>query len=265
MIILGQFLDVILSSILIVRLFRYGLHLKYKAFLVFVAYDTLQSIIVLIYLGLDVQRFLDYRLLWSGMEITSWITTIWMVYALLIAILKHLPGILRFSLVLLNGVFGLSILIGILTVRPESAAASWARDPDWSVRLSGFVGVLGRALCFAELLAITLTLLFVLFFPIRVPRNLAVFSVGLSIYLFFQIGFQLGRSYVPGFEASRFVEGAPGYIIAACLLYWIFSLNPAGEEASATLGRNWQAVPRDHLVRQLEAMNAALLRSREQS
>jgi hypothetical protein len=52
--------------------------------------------------------------------------------------------------------------------------------------------------------------------------------------------------------------------MVVCFCYWLVALNKAGEKARATLGREWQSVPKEHLVRQLEAMNAALLRSREQ-
>jgi hypothetical protein len=265
MIIFGQFLDVILASLLIVRIIQLGLQPKYKAFLVFVGYDSFQSILVLLYLGLNATVYLDYRILWCVMQILSWITSIWVVYALLISILKRLPGILRFSMWLLNTVFGGAVLLALLTIKPESVAAGLQNEPDFIARVTRLVGIVGRALSFAELLAISLTLLFILLFPIRVPRNLAVFSAGFSVYLCLQIGFQLMRSYIPGFETSRVAEGAPGFVIAGCLLYWIFNFSQAGEEADATLGRNWKSVPQDHLVRQLEAMNAALLRSREQS
>jgi hypothetical protein len=265
MIIFGQFLDVFLALLLIVRLVRFGLDGKYRAFLVFVAYDSVQSVVVLVYLAINGTLYLDYRDLWCVMEFISWITTIWMVYALLMSLLKRLPGILRFSIYLLNSVFGFAILLGILTIKPESTAASWAHGADLTANLTGLVAVVGRALSFAELLAITLTLMFILRFPIRVPRNLAVFTAGLSTYLIFQIVVELLRSYVPGLEKSRLLEGAPSYFTAACLVYWLLSLNPAGEQVDATLGRGWQTVPQAHLVRQLEALNAALLRSREQS
>ena len=262
----GQYLDIALTSILVVRVFNLGLQTKYLACLIFIVFDSFQSLIYIVDRlfyehGINL---VDYRILWASLEVASWITTIWMVYFLLIAILKQLPGILRFSLRFLNIVFAVSVVIALTTIRPEYAASGLTHASDWHEQVKVLISIMGRALSLAELLSILCVLTFVLRFPIRVPRNLAAFSAGLSVYLFLKIGVFLLRTYVPGlFFSHPAVFGIPGYYVAGCLIYWIVSINSTGEQVFAVLGRSWQAVPQERLVRQLEAMNAALLSSRE--
>ena len=262
----GQYLDLLLSCILVVRLFRLGVYTKYRPFVVFVVFDSVQSLLYLVaaYFAAQKHEIIDYRLLWCSERLVAWIVTIWMVYATLIAILKQLPGILRFSLRFLHVTFGVALAIALFTVRPEYTAATAALDSDWKVRLTALAIVLERAFSFAELLAILSILCFILFFPVRVARNLAAFAAGLSIYLVLRISDLLTSSYLPGLYAHVSLDPGP-FVLAGCLVYWILSLDAAGEESRVTLGRGWQSVPKEHLVRQLEAMNAALLRSGQSS
>jgi hypothetical protein len=262
----GQYLDLILACILIVRLIKLKFYSNYRPLIVFVTYEGLQA---LNYIGMrDVPALgedgLDYRLVWSVERWIAWFTAIWLVYSLLIAILKHLPGILRFSLRFLNITFCVAFVISLMTVWPEYVASNFVLGNDWTGRFANLTFVLERATSFAELLVIISILAFVLFFPVRVPRNLAAISTGLCLTLFVRIGSLLIRTYLPALS-SHFVGDSVEFVMAGCMAYWIFSLDKAGEEARVTLGRGWQTVPHDHLVRQLEAMNAALLRSREQS
>ena len=128
-----------------------------------------------------------------------------------------------------------------------------------------FTSVADQVLSMAEILAILSILALILRFPIAMPRNLAAFTAGLSVYLFFRIGCFLLAAYVPFLQHNKEFGNFPAYLMAGCLGYWIFSISAAGEEAQVTMGQSWRSVPKEHLVRQLEAMNAALLRSRQQS
>jgi hypothetical protein len=262
LIIVGQYADILLATFLVLRLVGLGLQWKYRAFLIFVAYDSLQSIFVVAYAALNAERLLDYRFLYFGMTTIAMATSIWMVYALVTALLGRLPGILRFSRRLLNGLFLVCVSLGLVTIFPQYNSSQWARSGDWRARLTLLFLTTQRTVALAELAIICSIIVFVLFFPIQVPRNLAAFGVGLSIYLSLKIGSLLLQAYMPSFFASAGLYNAGGLLTAGCMIYWIFAINPAGESADATLGRRWDSVPKEDLVRQLEAMNGALLRSR---
>ena len=117
-----------LAMLLIVRLLILRLHSVYRVFCAFLLFDLLTSLITFVETVLHNPRF-DYRLTWIAFEVVSWILSLWMVYALLEAILANLPGILRFSRKLLNVTFLVALFVTILTAKPEYAA--WAvSGPD---------------------------------------------------------------------------------------------------------------------------------------
>ena len=110
-----------LAMLLIVRLLILRLHSVYRVFCAFLLFDLLTSLITFVETVLHNPRF-DYRLTWIAFEVVSWILSLWMVYALLEAILANLPGILRFSRKLLNVTFLVALFVTILTAKPEYAA-----------------------------------------------------------------------------------------------------------------------------------------------
>jgi len=259
----SQIVDVALASILLFRLVQLKLHFNYFPLFVYVVSECAQS---LIYLPFRHYQPFDYRIFFSITAVIGWSTTIWAVYALLISILKQLPGILRFSLWFLNIVFLIWIsLSAFLTARHGYAAYNLSVKADFLSQLAVYVNISTLVFTLAELLVILSILTFILRFPIRVPRNLAVFSMGFCVLLFLDVAYFLFLTYVPEFRGLPMVGGIPPCVGMMCLIYWIASVNSAGERAEVTLGREWQSVPKEHLVRQLEAMNAALLRSREQA
>lgn len=263
----GQTLSAVLACILVWRVVHIRIHRANWAIIAFVGFQFLQASIYIVFRAFG-QSFLDrvdYRWFWTSETIVKWLVTIWLVYALLIAILKQLPGILRFSLRILTLAFGTAAFLAIITVKPEYQANAFTMVQfwsDWKVRTTALVLVLDRAVAFAELLSILAILAFFLRFPVRVPRNLATLSIGLSATLFLEISLLLLRTYLPALYPQMAMDPLP-LISAACLLYWIFSLSAQGEQTEVTLGRGWDAIPKEYLVLQLEALNASLLQSRK--
>ncbi len=259
---LSQLAGVVLASILLVRLVQLKLHVVYYPIFVYVIFEFAQS---LLYIPFKIFRPFDYRIFFDICAVLSWVTTIWAVYALLIAILKHLPGILRFSLWFLNIVFLLWISFSaVLAAQHGYAAYNLPQKPSSLSQFTAYIHISTLVFAMAELLVILSILAFVLRFPIRVPRNLAALSAGFSILLFLDVAYFLLFNYVPEFRAQPMVGGISPCAGMICLIYWLSSLNLEGEKTEITLGHGWQSVPKEHLVRQLEAMNAALMRSREQ-
>jgi hypothetical protein len=261
----GQYLNVLLATILLLRLAALRLYSHYWPFLLFVFFECFQSLVSIVW-GLAKPDF-DYRIVWVTLRFGGWCVTFCMVYALLKALLRKLPGILRFSQWLLNGVIVVAICLAMLTVRPEYAAAPSAKYPSVLAKITLAALALERAFAMAEILAILAILAFLLRFPIRLPRNLVAFTGGMCLYLLIKVGLLLARSYLPSLPDS-FIQGLSITISLAfslCLLVWTLVVTRAGETTTSTIGLNWRRIPHEQIVRQLEAMNAALLRSREQT
>jgi hypothetical protein len=191
-----------------------------------------------------------------------------LVYSLAKAVLAGLPGVFRFSRILLNSVFPLAILGALLTVRAEYAVTGAWRYSDPTDRLVMVGSVVDRAISMASLLVLAAILAFILWFPVRMPRNLAIISVGLVVYFGSKTGVELLRSYAVSGAISRSSQDlrevlslTVSVIVICCFLYWIVFIDPKGQTSQVRMGHSWRASEQTKLIQQLEALNIALLRN----
>jgi hypothetical protein len=262
----AQYVSDILALILVIRLAAIrvrlpGVYRVFVAFLTFQLLDSLVSLALYAFYGFlhGVLHF-DYRLFWMPLQAVSWVLSLWMVYALLSEILKSLPGILRFSRVLLNVVFAVAVLLALLTVFPEYSVAGGAKFPHLTDRLLIASFAMSRAIAMAALLVLACILAFILWFPVEMHRNLAAFSVGLVIYFTAKVGLFLARSYLSP-QNSRLLSTTMAFLAATCLLYWIVFITRSGQAIRVRWGHSWRLEEQRRLMTQLESTNTALLRS----
>lgn len=256
----AQYISDILALLLIIRFasIRVSLPRVYRLFGFFLGFQLLES---LISLALDAFRgHVDYRLIWMSLRVVAWVLSLWMVYALVSELLQALPGILRFSRLLLNIVFSLAVLAALLTVVPEYTAAGAAHFKDPIDRALVTFYVLDRAVSMAAFLVLVCILAFVLWFPVQMRRNLAVFSVGLVAYFGARVGISLLRTYWLR-DYSHLLITVITWILPLCYLYWIFLISSQGQAAEVRPGHSWRLDEQRRLMAQLESMNTALLRA----
>jgi hypothetical protein len=250
------------ALVLIIRLisFRVKLQNVYLVFCVFLGFQLLDSLVSLLEFALRDRNFVDYRLSWMAFRVGSWAVSLWMVYALLSAILQSLPGILRGSRIVLNAIFSLALLVAILSASPEFSAVGIKKFPDPIDRMLLSWYVFDRVISMAAILALVVIIGFVLWFPVQMPKNLALFSVGFLVYFGAKTALRLMRSYV-SHDSLIFFSNGIGLVLAACLVYWFVSIKPASQNVQVRLGHSWEVEEQKRLIGQLESMNAALLRS----
>lgn len=258
----AQYVSDILALFLIIRLAAIRVRLPgvYRVFIAFLCFQLLESLVSLALYAFYRELRLDYRLFWMPLQAVAWVLSLWMVYALLSEILKGLPGILRFSRVLLNVIFALAILLALLTVFPEYTAAGGAKFANLIDRVLIAVFVLNRAVAMAALLVLASILAFILWFPVQMHRNLAVFSVGLVIYFTAKVSLLLARSYLSP-EISRLLSTTLAFVVVACFGYWILFITQRGQAVKVRWGHSWRLDEQRRLLNQLESMNTALLRA----
>jgi hypothetical protein len=245
-----------LGFILIVRLLLLRLHHVYRVFCLFLVFNLLSS-----YIALSVVNNAKvYRLVWIGITGVGDVFSLWMVYAVLNAILKNYAGILRFSRRVLNITFVLAFVITLSTARLEYAVSGYAAYVDPIKRDVGVTLVFDRVIVMTALLVLLAILGFILWWPVAMPRNLAVFSIGLVFYFSLQTGVLLVRSFW-SHDASEAVYLVAALALSACFAYWAIFINAEGETVPVRLGHSWHASEQKRLLEQLEAMNTALLRA----
>ncbi len=258
---IAEFLSNTLGIALIFRLLYLRLHRVYRVFCLFLLYELLAASVFL-YEILARDARLDYRLTWIAMRLVGWTLYLWMVYSLLTALLETLPGILRFSRKVLNWAFPIAIGIALLTIGPEYAASGLSDSAQPIVRAVTVGIILERVISTVCVLVLLGILGFVLWFPVQMPRNLAVFSLGYVIYFGSETALLLIRSIWPNDSINAAVSVAMNFITSGCLLAWIFLINKEGEAAPVRLGNRWRGVQvQERMIGQLEAMNATLLRA----
>jgi len=253
----------VLSILLIVRLLSLRLHNIYRIFCFFLAFDLFFSVVSWLEELIHNPR-LDYRITWITLSAIGWILSLCLVYGLLQAILAGLPGILRFSRKLLNVSFIGVVVLSLLTIRIDIAVTGS------SGYLAGFVDPVGKAVRIAfdlervistvALLVLLLILVFVLWFPVQMSRNLAVFSIGFVIYFAAKTGLMLTRGFWSE-QSLLLVSNLIAFILAACYAYWTIFITREGESAHVRIGHRWDSGEQQRLIGQLEAMNTSLLRA----
>jgi hypothetical protein len=250
--------DSALCLALIARLLFLRLHRVYRIFCLFLVTELFGSVIAYLkYLAPDSDA--DYRIIWMVSESVIWICLLWTVYALLEAVLKNLPGILGFSRKLLNGVFISAGIVGLLTAPVEYLLSGAAAEVDPIARAVDIGFVMDRVLSTVALLVLVSILVFMLWFPVEVSRNLIVFSTGFLVYFGAKTALLLTRSFGSN-ENIRLISNLVMFISGACFAYWAMFLSRQGETVPVRIGHSWHRRDQERLIGQLDAMNAALLR-----
>lgn len=255
---LGQGLSDALAIVLIVRLSVLRLRSVYRVFCIFVLFELVASLITYLEAVAHDPRF-DYRITWVSLRVIAWVLSLWMVYALLEAALRTLPGILRFSRRLLNSTFVVAVVIALMTAKPEYSVQGLPASTDPIERVVRIAFVLERIISMTALLALVAILGFILWFPVKIPRNLAVFSVGFVVYFAGKTGLFLAYTFWSP-QSLSLVSNAIIFTLAGCFAYWILFINSDGEKAPVRMGHSWRLAEQQRLLSQLEAMNSALAR-----
>lgn len=255
----GQFLLDCLSITLVCRLLQLRLHSVYRVFCFFLLFEVLASVIFFAEEYLHDPR-LDYRITWIVIEIMGWCLSLWTIFALLRALLARLPGILRFSRRVLAGVTALCIALALISARPEMSSGGLVRPSDPVSKIMGSVILTDRLIATVVVLVLLAISVFVLWFPIRLPRNLAVFTIGFVIYF----GSKTALLLVPSFWRHPLppVIGIINTFLLSCALaYWLLNIRANGEKSTVTLGHRWRSQDQDRLLLQLQTLNETLVRA----
>ena len=261
-----QYVELGLGFVLVWKLLSLQLHRVYRYFCVFLLADLSGTVVWIIqkYLRGTPFRF-DYRIAWLVQHAVVWAFTLLTVYALLDAILVQLPGILRLSRRVLKISFLVAIMIGLLTAFPEYRAAALSQPLQGPLaHVTAGALVFDRVIATVALLTLLCILLFLLWFPVEMSRNLVTFFSGFVVYFALKACLVLAISLWSN-GARDFIHVVSlltGGMSAALFAYWAIFITKAGERVPAKLSvAPLHSRQEDLLMAQLEAMNTSLLRA----
>jgi hypothetical protein len=166
-------------------------------------------------------------------------------------VLTHLAGFASAVRLAIPAIVTISVLISASLLPFEGTPVRYI---DWFYRIDHVVIV--------SLIVFVLIITgFLAWFPIRVPRNSVVYSVGYAAYLV-PAGAVLFLAN-SGHRAPRMISTVGMIMSSLSLFFWAVALNAEGEKATVSPGHVLHPQDEDQLIRKLEAINRTLLRVTE--
>jgi hypothetical protein len=195
-----------------------------------------------------------YEDVWIVTEPISWVFHILVVVELCRLVLSRHRGIYSLLRWAMYGSVAISVAISIVSLLPQIKPRM-----SFDTRLIRFWIATQRGIDFALAILILLILLFLSRYPVRLNRNILVHSTLYTIFFF--------GGALTGFMHTLFGSSTTArtnlvleFVSAACIFAWVVFLSPKGEEVQASFP---VLNPRheQHALRQLEALNATLLKA----
>lgn len=230
---------------LVLRLWSAGLQRVYPIFFCFVVAETIQLL---------VPYLISLKQVWYGYVFVVSEAVIVCFYALIVLelyskIFGSLTGIASTARRYVRMALAAAIIISLLLLGLE-------RTP---VTLVNRFFIFERAIISSLVLFVFLITVFLLYYPIPLNRNVIVYSIGYAFYFLCKAASLFARN--SGFAKTSFVSDIWLTVSTLCVLFWIIFLNRKGEKTAVVFGHRWDRGDEARLLRQLEAINASLLRT----
>jgi hypothetical protein len=242
-------LNVIAEVVLVFRLIQCRLYRIYGSLLL---YALLQAAVGLAMLPVGRQSRLYLYSYW-GTQTVSIFMALYVVQDLFHSALAEHPAI---------AAAGRRVVWGAMAVAAVVALAGITLDarvlPGHYAAIHRFA-TFERSMNFVILIFLLSTSALLLWFPIKVRRNIAVYISGFVIFAAVRSFGLLLANLLPQ-AATLTVSTVLLALTLLCLLIWIFGIRPEGERATTTPGFRRDPEAMQRLSRQLDAINAALAR-----
>ncbi len=237
-------------ALLGLRLYRSGLHRKYRVFSAYLVFWVCRST-VLLKLGVFTAA---YAKVFIVTEPVLWLFYILLVLELYSLVLEHHRGLYTMGRWTLHIAVGISLLLSSLIYIPQSGGR-YAKSFLLSFILQAERGI------FFSLIVFLLLIIFVLSrYPISLSRNVIIHSL---VYSIFFLTNTLGTLFlsVLGRHSADIVNLIAAIGSAACVAIWLLFLNARGEQVTMTSQPVWGRGDEERLVAQLNHLNTALMRA----
>jgi hypothetical protein len=244
------YLDIVGAAALLVFLWRNGLYRTYRGLFLYLSIDLLNSLVAAP-LRLDSNAFAVTYLFFRTLKVFVAVFVVSELYRLVLA--DH-PAL---------AAFGQKVVAGILALAGLIAASGLAMDYSAAPRypiLKGF-RVFERTMDAWMAIFLLLIACFVVWFPVRMKRNVALYIGGFAAWSLARSSMLLFINLMP----PRLVYSLGTAILTVellCLLVWLLGLRPEGERVTTVTRRRWSPEALEHLTGQLGSINANLSRLR---
>jgi hypothetical protein len=240
---------VLFSVLLSSRLFR-----KYSALTLFIGLE-----IVVAFATIRIQTNTTlYGNIYFVNAFLRWALIAFIVVGLYRAALQNHPGLATVGRWVLSGGILIAAVVSLVSLGPDLAN----RAQKFPILLA--VHVTERALATTLAVLILIMVAFLSWFPVRLPKNVIFLVFGWGALLVFRSAILLFRNALgpeTAVAASAGMIGLSGMVN----LFWAVRLRQSGEERAVTVRHVAEPEEAERLVRRLDAINSALIRSSTKS
>ncbi len=222
---------------------------RYRYFAIYLAAQTVRGLLGL-FIPMHTTVYGWFFILGSPV---IWICYVLVVKELYSLVLTGYQGIATFGRYALAVGLGISVLLSSLTLIYD-LSGKFERFP---ILLSVFAAE--RGVVSSLLILLIFLMAFLLWFPVPLSRNLVVYAAVFFIYFLSKALALFFRNMI-GPTVIAYMNLAVLTTVCICLIVWIVMLNAKGEQRAVQ--RKWDEDSQDRLLRQLDSINASLVRSK---
>jgi hypothetical protein len=241
------YLNTAAAVVLLAHLLVQRLASIYPALFAYLLADSLEQVIQMAV----VRRAVVYGWVYGAGQTVKVLLAMWVVVQLYRLALVQQPGLAQFGRRTLGYLFSAAIVISVLGLFLDAGI----RNSPHPI-LRGFLRF-ERTVDLVTLVALMLVSGFLLWFPVRARRNVALCIGGFVIYNFVRWSGLLVVTLQPAINHKLGPWILAGSL--ACLVGWIITLRISGEFETTVTGHRWNAVEAERLSLELDAINSRLL------
>lgn len=243
------YLNFIAQLVLLYRLLHFKL---YRTYLSLFLYWLLQALPSIALMAIPIHSHRYVYIYWGAQTINVLLAVVVVQDVYRIALLEH-PAVASFARRTVLVAIAIAAIVALSGITLDSAILA-GQSPAVH-RFATFE----RSMNFVILLFLLLISVLLLWFPIRVRRNIVVYISGFVLFSATRsFGLLLANILPP--RDTRFVSTVLLGLTLLCLVIWIVGIEPEGELVIAMPGRRRNPETMQRLSHQLDSINAALTR-----
>jgi hypothetical protein len=243
------YLSIAAKAALMLRLLLAKLYSTYRSFFLYLTLDLSESVILAI-VPFGTKLYLWVYMVGHGVKVMVAVLVVLELYQ--VGLAAH-PALSGFGRKTVGYVLGAAMVLAACGLRLDSSVPQ-GQAPSLHYFLS-----FERTMDAWLLVFLVLISLFMAWFPVRLKRNVLIYLGGFVVYFLARSAGLLLTNMLP-INSTGPLSSAMLAVSLCCLLTWLATLRPEGEEATVVVGHRWNPSQMEHLTGQLNAINASLVR-----
>jgi hypothetical protein len=233
------------NAAMLLTLFGRKLAGLYRVLVLYFLADLLQSLLALSLPGFAFQVY-------AATQLIKWILSFGFLLELCGSALGPQPALAKFARGTVGTLLAVSVAISSASI---FAGLPRSLDPD---RVATAFNRFDRTVDSTVAIFLLFISGFLLWYPVKVRRNAAVYITGFILYFFTRWALLLGMDMLP--EYHHQLSAALLGVALACMTFWVLMMRAEGETAVTVTGHRWNPAEAERLTLQLDTLNARLAR-----